>query len=94
MPIKVVRGIDRAVMIEAKELNSLVVSKGKTEDITSVIFVPEYITAPVKKGQAIGVIGFYIDDVLLYETDLITTNAVDEMTLFKAFKKICTNLLK
>jgi D-alanyl-D-alanine carboxypeptidase (penicillin-binding protein 5/6) len=94
MPIKVVRGIDSAVMIEAKELNSLVVSKGKTEDITSVIFVPEYITAPVKKGQAIGVIGFYIDDVLLYETDLITTNAVDEMTLFKAFKKICTNLLK
>ena len=28
MPIKVVRGVDNAVMIEAKELSSLVVSKG------------------------------------------------------------------
>ncbi len=94
MPIKVKGGVDSAVMIEARELSSLVVSKGNVEKITSVIFVPNYVTAPIKKGQSIGVVGFYIDDVLLYETDLITSNEVEEMTIGKAFKKICTNLLK
>lgn len=94
MPIKVVRGVDNAVMIEAKELSSLVVSKGNAEDITSVIFVPNYITAPVKKGQAIGVVGFYIDDVLLYETELITSNDIEKMTMHRAFKNICANILK
>lgn len=94
MPLKVSGGVDSAVQIEARELKSIIVSKTNADNISSVIFLPEYITAPVKKNQIVGTVGFYVDDTLLYETDLVTTNSVDAMTVSKAFKLIWTKLLK
>lgn len=91
-PIQVRGGTDLAVMVEPKELKSITIAKGSS-DIENVIFLPEYITAPIKKGQRLGEVCFYIDDTMIYKTDLIASNQVSEMTFLKALKKLLIHLL-
>ncbi|MBQ7047018.1 MAG: hypothetical protein IJN85_04685 [Oscillospiraceae bacterium] len=43
------------------------------------IFMPQYLEAPVKKGQRVGTVGFYNGDTLLYETSLVTQQAVKKI---------------
>ncbi|MGN1480985.1 D-alanyl-D-alanine carboxypeptidase family protein [Porcipelethomonas sp.] len=85
-PLAVHGGVDIAVEIEARSLTGLVVPKNRDE-LSSVIFLPEYVEAPVRKGQPVGRVGFYNGDTLLFETDLITSTKVDSMTFLKALKK-------
>lgn len=92
-PLKVKGGTDFAVLIEPKELKSITI-KNDSNDIENVIFLPDYINAPIKKNQRIGEVCFYIDDTMIYKTDLITCNEVKKMDFYLAFKKIFYNLLK
>ena len=85
-PLSVHHGVDDAVEIEAEDLTGLVVPKSGDE-LSSVIFIPEYVEAPVKKGQKIGTVGFYNGDALLYETNLIASESVECMTFSIALKK-------
>ena len=85
-PLSVHHGVDDAVEIEAEDLTGLVVPKSGDE-LSSVIFIPEYVEAPVKKGQKIGTVGFYNGDALLYETNLIASESVEWMTFSIALKK-------
>lgn len=57
-------------------------------------FIPEFVYAPVQKGQYIGKVGFYNGDTLLYETDLIASESVESMTFSKAVKKCLYILYK
>lgn len=92
-PLKVKGGTDFAIMVEPKELKSITIAKGSS-DIENVMFLPEYVTAPIKKNQRLGEVCFYIDDTMIYKTDLIASNKVTKMTFFKALKKLLINLLK
>ncbi|MGN0613320.1 MAG: hypothetical protein ACI4JB_05405, partial [Porcipelethomonas sp.] len=86
MPVKVRGGADKAVGIRAGSLRELVVPKSSGEMSTAVL-LPEYVDAPVKKGQVIGKIGFYNGDTLLYETDLLAAEEVKKMDFGKAIDK-------
>lgn len=92
-PLKVKGGTDFAVLIEPKELKSITVAKG-SNDIENVMFLPDYVTAPVRKNQRVGEVCFYIDDTMIYKTDLIASSEVKKMDFYLAFKKIFYNLLK
>ncbi|MCD7800954.1 MAG: D-alanyl-D-alanine carboxypeptidase [Ruminococcus sp.] len=92
-PLKVKGGTDFAVLVEPKELKSITVAKG-SNDIENVMFIPEYVVAPIKKNQRLGEVCFYIDDTMIYKTDLIACNDVEKMDFIKAFKKIFYSILK
>lgn len=92
-PVSVRGGLDRAVGITAEHLEGLVVPENGGE-ISSVIFMPEYIDAPVKKGQKIGIVGFYNGDTLLYETSLIAESDVKKITFMSAIDIFLHNLYK
>lgn len=92
-PITVRGGLDKAVEITAKHLEGLVVPENGGE-ISSVIFIPAYLDAPIKKGQKIGSVGFYNGDTLLYETDLITESAVKEITFMASINIFLHNLYR
>ena len=49
-PLKVKGGTDFAILVEPKDLKSITVSKG-SNDIENVVFIPEYVVAPIKKNQ-------------------------------------------
>lgn len=93
-PLTVKHGVDSAVEIDAYRISELIISRGTEGKIKTVVVLPEYIEAPVRKNQCIGVLAFYCGDTLLYETQLVTQNSVQKNTFFKSFRKIISKMFK
>ncbi len=93
MPVRVRNGEDSAVEIHLRNQSNLVVPRGVNE-LSTVVVIPEYLTAPVKKGQKIGSAGFYSEKNLVCEIDIITSDSVDKLTFGFILKKTLCNLLK
>lgn len=93
MPVKVKNGVEVAVEIQIRNQSNLVVPKNVTE-LNTIVMIPDFLTAPVKKGQAIGVAGFYSGDTLVCETDIITKDNVDKLSFAYSFRKILSNIIK
>lgn len=93
MPVKVRNGEDSAVEIKLKHQSNLVVPKGVNE-LSTVVVIPEYLSAPVKKGQRIGKAAFYSEKNLVCEIDIIAVSNVDKLTFGFVMEKTLTNLLK
>ncbi|MDR1674198.1 MAG: hypothetical protein LBR54_01965, partial [Oscillospiraceae bacterium] len=93
-PLEVKRGTTHAVEIEANRLRSVVLNKNKTEDLTTVMVLPKYVTAPIKKGQILGYVTFFVGDTFIYETPLTAKSDVTKQTFNNAFKTLLLNLLK
>ncbi|MCM1507227.1 MAG: serine hydrolase [Ruminococcus flavefaciens] len=93
MPVKVKNGVELAVEICLKNQSNLVVPKSVSE-LNTVVVLPEYLTAPLKKGQVIGSAGFYSGDTLVCETDIIVKNNVKALSFGYSFKKILSNIIK
>lgn len=89
-PVKVKNGVDSAVEICLRNQSVIVVPKGVTE-LSNVIFVPEYLEAPLYKGQKIGTAAFYNGDTLVYETDIIVQNNVNKLSFKYVFRKILSS---
>ena len=93
-PIKVKDGADDSVLIEADKVIPLVIPRDAESRMSTVVFEPEYIEAPVREGQKIGTVGFYLDKTLLYETPLITSGQVSRNSFRKSFMKIIVKMFK
>lgn len=93
-PLRVRGGVDSAVEIEALKLSGLVVPIGTSDNVSSVLVLPNYIEAPVKAGQKVGAIAFYRDEELIYETELVTISDVKKNSVGYSFKKLLHSLLK
>jgi D-alanyl-D-alanine carboxypeptidase (penicillin-binding protein 5/6) len=92
-PVPVKGGTESAVETEAENLEGLVVPRSSGEPET-VAVIPVYISAPVKKGQRIGTLGFYDGDTLIYETGLVACQSVEKMTFSFAVKKFLYIMFK
>lgn len=93
MPIKVRGGTDTAVEGRLKGQNSIVVPRGVSE-LSTVTVLPEYVTAPLKKGQRIGTVGFYSDKELVCEADIVAAENVERLSFGFILKKTLLNMLK
>ncbi len=85
-PMKLRGGTENAVLLELSDLPPLALSSGKAP--TSVIVLPEYCTAPIRKGQAVGRVCFYQGDTLLTEAQLLAADDVPEMSFGAAWRKV------
>lgn len=86
-PLKIHGGTENAVLLQAAVIPLLAV-KQNGEALHTVIVLPEYLQAPVRKGQTAGTVYFYHGDTLLCSTELLITEDVPEMTFRYAFRKI------
>ena len=93
MPIKVKNGVEFAVEVCLEKQSNLVVPKSVSE-LNTFVVLPDYLTAPLKKGQVIGSAGFYSGDTLVCETDIIVKNDVDSISFGYSFKKILSDIIK
>ncbi len=93
MPLKVRGGEDAAVEIRLREQSRIVVPRGVTE-LATVTVLPEYITAPVKKGQRIGTAGFYSGKELVCEADIVAGGDVARLSYGYIFVKTLAKMLK
>lgn len=93
MPIKVRNGEDSAVEVHLRRQSSLVIPRGVNE-LSTVVVIPEYLTAPLEKGQRIGTAAFYSDKNLVCEIEIVTSEKVERLTPQFVLKKVLLNLLK
>lgn len=93
LPLKVKHGVEGAVELQLRSQSSIVIPKG-TAELKNKVILPEYISAPVKKGQKIGAVGFYNKDTLVFETEIVTKNSVKKIGFGFVFKKMLSDLLK
>ncbi len=93
MPMKIRGGCDAAVEISLRNQSRLVVPKSVGELSTAVV-LPEYLTAPVKKGQVIGSAAFYSDKNLVCEIDIIVNEDVKKLSLGYIFKEMLCNMIE
>lgn len=93
MPMKIRGGCDSAVEIVLKRQSRLVVPKSVKELSTTVV-LPEYMTAPIKKGQVIGSAGFYSEKNLVCEIDIIAGADVEKLSFGYILKKTLCNIVK
>ncbi|MBR6581226.1 MAG: D-alanyl-D-alanine carboxypeptidase [Ruminococcus sp.] len=93
MPMKIRGGCDTAVEIVLRQQSRLVVPKSVGELSTKVV-LPEYLTAPVKKGQVIGTAAFYSDKNLVCEIDIIVKDDVKKLSVGYIFKEMLCNMIE
>ena len=92
-PVKVKNGTESAVEICLKEQGMAVVPKGSGE-LRARVVIPEYITAPVRIGQPIGAAAFYNEDMLVYESELLTKSAVPELSYKYILGKLLDKMME
>lgn len=91
--VPVTNGMQGAVEAETPETGSLLVPKGKEEEVASQITLAENLEAPVEKGQIIGKITYKLGDETLREVKIRAKNAVAQITFFSAFKILAKYIL-
>ena len=86
-PLQIRNGESSSVELMLREQKGLVVPKA-SKSLKIVAVLPEYITAPVKKGQCVGTAAFYQGDTLVYESPVVTKEKVEKLTVGFVFKKL------
>ncbi len=92
MPLKVKGGTESAVLLELAALPELAVP-GSAEDLQTVMVLPDYVQAPLIRGQPVGTVYFYSGDTLLCSAALLAADDVPEITAAFAFRKALRFLL-
>jgi D-alanyl-D-alanine carboxypeptidase (penicillin-binding protein 5/6) len=92
-PLEVRNGTENSVEMQIQKQDMLVVPVGVNE-LSSVIVIPEYIDAPVKRGQKIGMASFYNDDVLVCEIPITAKENVNELSFGWIFRETLLKLIK
>ena len=78
MPLRIRGGTENAVLLSAEKVPLLAVPKNAQPE--AVIVLPEFHSAPVRKGMPVGRVCFYSGDTLLCETALVAAEDVPAMT--------------
>ena len=90
LPVK--GGIDETVPLDYGYVRSVVVSNGGAKSITSKAIVPDHVYAPVKKGDKLGEVHFYMDDRFIFSSDISAAADAEKLTTTKMlvilFKKL------
>ena len=86
-PIPVTNGMiaQTAVQTQAGSTVTVLVPKGKEEQVETRVSVPENVRAPVEKGQTLGKIEFVLEDETLASATITAKESVEEITWQKCF---------
>jgi len=93
--LTVEKGKEPSVNLIAERNLTILIEKGKKDDIKKEIQILPKISAPVKKGQELGEIIIYDkDDNKIEEVNLIAEKDIDKANIFFITKKLFLNLIK
>ena len=92
-PVRVKKGVESAVSVSLASQSGLVIPQSAAQ-IRTVTVLPQYLTAPVRKGQVIGTAAFYDGRTLVYESDIVADESVDRLDYGNAISKMLSNVVK
>lgn len=90
-PVKVKKGASSAVELGLAEQGNIVVPRG-TSALNMVSVIPDYLEAPLHKGDCVGRAVVYNGKNLVFETDIIVKNDVPMLTFSFVLKKVLLNI--
>ena len=91
-PVPVKLGLTGAVTAEPGALRAVAAPKGR--EISCVVVLPEYLTAPVEQGETVGTAAFYCGDTYLYEIQLTAAESVGKRSFADAAAMLLANMFK
>ncbi len=92
-PLQIRNGEESAVELMISSQNSLAVPKG-TAHLDTVVVIPEYLQAPVKRGQQVGTAAFYNGSSLVCEIPLIVKSDVKRLSFGYVLKNMLLKMIK
>ena len=93
-PVEVLKGMSGTVETTAQADGSILVPKGKANDIQYKITMNDEITAPIKAGQIVGKITYTLGTEVLKEYNICAKSTVAQITFSSAFRLLAKYLLK
>lgn len=92
--INIKNGVQNAVKIKVQTNFGTLLKKSDTAAVTQQINLSKEINAPVRTGDPVGTIDFYLNGQQIGSIDIICTENVDKMSFLTAFLWILDGLLK
>jgi D-alanyl-D-alanine carboxypeptidase (penicillin-binding protein 5/6) len=92
--VPVTKGQSESVSVHCADGFTVLVPKGQASKVTSKIDVKEAAAAPVKKGDELGVVKFYLDNEMLGEIKLVAMEDVPRKNLGSVYYEIIKSWLR
>lgn len=86
--IKVRESLISEIPVVYGEIRNIVIPKGAANSITSVCILPDYVYAPVKKGDKVGEIQFYRKDKYIFSVDILASENANRKTFVSVLLKL------
>ncbi|MCH5348554.1 MAG: D-alanyl-D-alanine carboxypeptidase [Oscillospiraceae bacterium] len=91
VPVK--KGMTRQAAVECGEVRSVVLPNGAAGSVSAAVIMPEYVYAPVNKGDKIGEVHFMRNNKMMFAVDIVATESAESMNLKNAIGIILKKLL-
>ena len=92
-PVRVLRGTLPQTAVQAGELPSLLIPKGKGGEVEKKLTLESEVEAPVRQGQVLGSVRFSLNGEPLCEVPLIASEEVERLTFLTALRLLWQRLL-
>jgi D-alanyl-D-alanine carboxypeptidase (penicillin-binding protein 5/6) len=93
-PVSVENGMANSVEAVVESDGSILVPKGKSNEMKHSIKINENISAPVEQGQVLGKLTYTLGNEVVKEYNICAKNAVGSITFHSAFQLLAKSLLK
>ncbi len=93
-PIKVKNGRKTQLRTEVKSVGSMVIAAGTGNRIECFAALPEYVYAPVKRGDTVGQVLYYYDGEFAFAADITAAGTAEEKTVGYILLKMLKNTVK
>lgn len=91
--LSVKSGVEQSVRISAADNFGALLKKSDAANITQELQLQKNLTAPIKKGDVVGAVNFYLNDEQIGQIDITAVENVDKMNFFTAFLWVLGGLL-
>lgn len=91
--IKVEKGVEKTIAIEAEKSLKCLIPKGKSSEVTYLYNIREKVKAPIKKGDQVGKIIVLLGDDTLFVAKVTAKADCEELTFWKSLWLIWHGLL-
>ena len=91
--IKVEKGVEKTIAIEAEKSLKCLIPKGKSGEVTYLYNIREKVKAPIKKGDQVGKIIVLLGDDTLFVAKVTAKSDCEELTFWKSLWLIWQGLL-
>ena len=90
---EILGGVQKTVKIKTQGSFNVFLRKGDSANITQQIKINENLAAPIKKGEVIGMVNFYLNNEQIGSIDITAVENVDKKNFFVVFLWILDGLL-